>query len=358
MRTIHVSASGSYDIIIEDNILKRSGEFVRAVVSGRRAVLVTDDIVEPLYSGTVEKSLIESGFEVSRFVIPNGEASKNAGNFVKLLEFAASHGLSRKDVIIALGGGVVGDLAGFAASAYMRGTAFVQLPTTLLAAVDSSVGGKTAIDLEAGKNLAGAFYQPKLVLCDCTVFDTLPEEIFADGMAEVIKYGAIADRELWGWLKEPLDGAKIEKIVARCVEIKRDVVEKDEYDTGLRQILNFGHTIGHAIEKCSGYTVSHGRAVAAGMAVMAEISDITAETENGKADGENGSLASDMKEMLKRHKLPYSVQFTADELCGPICSDKKGDGDSVNLILLNTIGDCFIRNTAITDIKKLLLRVL
>ncbi len=347
MEKIHVSATGSYDIIIEDGIIDKTGEYVEKLVKGRKAVLVTDDIVDGLYSERVEASLTKAGFVVYKFVMPHGETSKNAENFIKLLEFAAERRVSRSDVFVALGGGVVGDLTGFAASAFLRGISFVQLPTTLLAAVDSSVGGKTAIDLAAGKNLVGAFYQPKVVLCDTTTFNTLSEEIFADGMAEVIKYGAIIDRELWGWLKEPMGHDEIEKIVARCVSIKRDVVEKDEFDVGLRQILNFGHTIGHSIEVLSNYEISHGKAVAIGMSLVSEMS-----VENGYC--KDDTLAAEMNEMLVRHNLPIDTEFETKALVEPIRSDKKGDSAGVNMILLEKIGQYIIKKTSFDDIYSML----
>ncbi len=347
MEKIHVSASGSYDIIIEDGIIDKTGEYVEKLVKGRKAVLVTDDIVDALYSERVVNSLEAAGFTVYKFVMPHGETSKNAENFIKLLEFAAENRISRADVMVALGGGVVGDLTGFAASAFLRGIAFVQIPTTLLAAVDSSVGGKTAIDLAAGKNLVGAFYQPKVVLCDTTTFNTLSEEIFADGMAEVIKYGAIIDKELWGWLKEPMGHDEIERIVARCVSIKRDVVEKDEFDVGLRQILNFGHTIGHSIEALSNYEISHGKAVAIGMSLVSEMS-----VKNGYC--KDDTLIAEMNEMLKRHNLPTDTEFEAKALVEPIRSDKKGDNAGVNMILLEEIGQYLIKKTSFNDIYSML----
>lgn len=349
MEKISVKASGSYDIIIEDGILVKTGELVAPLVKGRHAVIVTDDIVDALYSERVTTSLKEAGFEVDKFVIANGEASKNAENYVKLLEFCAEKRVSRKDVLVALGGGVVGDLTGFAAATFLRGIAFVQLPTTLLAAVDSSVGGKTAIDLKAGKNLAGAFYQPKIVLCDCTTFKTLPSETFADGMAEVIKYGAIADKELWSWLEGDMVETNIEKIVARCVSIKRDVVEEDEFDTGLRQILNFGHTAGHSVEALSNFAVTHGSAVAIGMALMTQIS-----VNEGHVSAGEGNIYASMVKMLKKYNLPFTTEYSAAELVGPMRSDKKGDGGSVNLILLKSIGECFIQKTAYSDVENML----
>lgn len=348
MEKISVKASGNYDIIIQRGILAKTGGFVRELLKkSRRAVIVTDDIVDKLYSKYVEDSLKAADFEVFKFVIRNGEASKNAENYIKLLEFCAENTLSRHDVMVALGGGVVGDLTGFAAATFLRGVAFIQIPTTLLAAVDSSVGGKTAIDLAAGKNLAGAFYQPKLVLCDTDTFETLSEEIFSDGMAEVIKYGAIKDADLWELLENGDVAQNIEKIISICVSIKRDVVEEDEFDTGLRQILNFGHTAGHAVEALSGYTVSHGKAVAIGMALMTKVS-----VNEGYTGGTD--IYGRMENMLKKYKLPYTTDYTAEELTGPMHSDKKGDGGSVNLVLLKAIGECFIQKTDIADVCKMI----
>ncbi|NLA85923.1 MAG: 3-dehydroquinate synthase, partial [Clostridiales bacterium] len=271
MKKITVNASKTYDIQIGAGLLDQAGSYIADTVKGRTAAIVTDDRVDALYSGRLTASLATAGFTVIKYVIPNGEPSKNASQFIALLNYLADAKLTRADAVVALGGGVVGDLAGFAASSYMRGIGFIQIPTTLLAAVDSSVGGKTAIDLDSGKNLAGTFYQPDLVLCDHTLLDTLSEDYYRDGLAEVIKYGVIADRELFDMLKPPLK-LRIEEIIARCVTIKRDIVSIDEKESGPRKLLNFGHTIGHAVETRSNYALSHGKAVAVGMAVISRAS--------------------------------------------------------------------------------------
>ena len=341
MEKISVKASGNYDIIIEDGILVKTGELVAPLVKGRRAVIVTDDIVDGLYSERVTTSLKTAGFEVDKFVIANGEASKNAENYVNLLEFCAEKRLSRKDVLIALGGGVVGDLTGFAAATFLRGIAFVQLPTTLLAAVDSSVGGKTAIDLKAGKNLAGAFYQPKIVLCDCTTFDTLPEETFADGMAEVIKYGMINTPDLLLKLQGEYD---INEIIEICVTAKRDIVAVDERDTGIRQFLNFGHTPAHGIEILSEFTVSHGSAVAIGMVIMTK-----AAIQKGLCEKE---ALHTLLSLLEKFSLPAKTVFSAKEISDIALSDKKRAGDEITLVLPEKSGKCVLKKIPVTELSS------
>lgn len=262
MTTVTVRASRPYEVTIGRGLLDTVGRQAAGQWKGRSAAVVSDSTVAPLYLNRVKDSLERAGFQVHSFVFPAGEDQKNGGTYLKLLEFLAARRLTRADGLIALGGGVVGDLAGFAAATFLRGIGFLQLPTTLLAAVDSSVGGKTAIDLTNGKNLAGAFYQPQAVLCDLDTLDTLPAEVFADGCAEVIKYGMIGDPALLARLETVDFRADPEELVARCVAQKRNLVEQDEFDTGARQLLNLGHTLGHGVEACSGYTVSHGRAVA------------------------------------------------------------------------------------------------
>ena len=252
MRKVSVSASRKYDVIIEKGILHRAGEESARVIDPCAAAILTDSNVAPLYAEVLEKSLASSGFSTCRFTIEAGESSKSADSYLSFLNFLAENRITRSDCIFALGGGVVGDLGGFAAATYLRGIKFIQIPTTLLAMVDSSVGGKTAIDIPAGKNLVGAFYQPSLVLCDCATLDTLPDDIFADGCAEVIKYGIINDRPLFDRLKSPIKD-QIEDIIESCVKNKRNVVNADERDTGVRQLLNLGHTAAHSIETLSGF---------------------------------------------------------------------------------------------------------
>jgi 3-dehydroquinate synthase len=341
MRTIKVNASKEYDVLVGAGLLDSAGERISAVAGGDLAVVVTDDIVAGLYLDRLTDSLSDAGYRTCVFELENGESSKNTQNYIKLLNFLSEHGATRSDIVIALGGGVVGDLAGFAAATYMRGVPYVQIPTTLLAAVDSSVGGKTAIDLTAGKNLAGAFYQPEIVICDHDLLKTLPERIFADGMAEVIKYGVIADPELFRM-------TDLEEIIARCVTIKRDVVCEDEFETGARKILNFGHTVGHAVEKLSGYAISHGEAVAIGM---------TVETRAAVSEGFCGEACLDkLIKALIQSKLPFESPYSAGELFRAAGSDKKRRGDMITLIFPQEIGKCVLHDVEVNELERIIAR--
>lgn len=334
MRTIHVSASRSYDVCIGGGLLDEAGARMRPVVAARRVMLAADDTVAALYGARCERALRAAGYETETFVFPHGERSKNGQTLLSLLNRMAEIPLTRRDAVAALGGGVTGDLAGFAAACYMRGIPCVQLPTTLLAAVDSSVGGKTAVDLPAGKNLAGAFWQPSLVLCDCGTLATLPEPVFADGCAEVIKYGVIADEGLFADLHAPLR-PQLESVIARCVAIKRDAVQGDEFEHGSRKLLNFGHTVGHAAEACSAYSISHGRAVAMGMAAAAR-----AAWRMGIC---SRSCPQELEALLEQYGLPRTVPFGREELAAAMRADKKRDGDCIDCILPEQIGRCVIR---------------
>ena len=304
--------------------------------------IVSDDTVDALYGKKLENSLEAVGYEPIKFVIPHGEASKSMENLGALLGFLADNHITRSDFLIALGGGVVGDLTGFAAAVYLRGIKFVQIPTTLLAAVDSSVGGKTAVNIPEGKNLVGSFHQPSLVICDYDTLDTLPADIFADGCAEVIKYGVIGDAPLFEKLKSPIK-PQIEDIIANCVANKRDIVNRDELDHGERRLLNLGHTVGHAIEICSGFEISHGSAVAIGMAIVA------------RASAKSGICSSDVpleiEKMLCDYSLPTSCKFSADELSAVAAGDKKRMGGIISFILPRAIGDSYVHDMRVEDIR-------
>lgn len=325
MTTVTVRASRPYEVTIGRGLLDTVGQQAAGQWKGRSAAVVSDSTVAPLYLNRVKDSLERAGFQVHSFVFPAGEDQKNGGTYLKLLEFLAARRLTRADGLIALGGGVVGDLAGFAAATFLRGIGFLQLPTTLLAAVDSSVGGKTAIDLTNGKNLAGAFYQPQAVLCDLDTLDTLPAEVFADGCAEVIKYGMIGDPALLARLETVDFRADPEELVARCVAQKRDLVEQDEFDTGARQLLNLGHTLGHGVEACSGYTVSHGRAVAIGMTLVTR-----AAVAFGRCPAE---VLPRLRRLLERYGLPDATAYSAQALYEKTLSDKKRSGDTISLVV-------------------------
>lgn len=342
MKKITVSASRTYDIIIEKGILDRAGEETATVINPCAAAILTDSNVAPLYAERLEKSLATKGFSTIRFTIPAGEESKSAENYLSFLNFLAEHKITRSDCIFALGGGVVGDLGGFAAATYLRGIRFVQIPTTLLAMVDSSVGGKTAIDIPAGKNLVGAFYQPSLVLCDCLTLDTLPESTFADGCAEVIKYGIINDRPLFDKLKSPVK-PQIEEIIEICVKNKRDVVDADERDTGVRQLLNLGHTAAHSIETLSSFEISHGSAVAIGTALIARAAAALGYCPMSDAE--------EIIALLEAYNLPTECPYTAKELAEIALSDKKRSGAKINLIVPFGIGNTKIHEINVEDLE-------
>ena len=338
MKIIQVQASREYQVKIGADLLSNLGCEAAAVCKGRKAAIVSDSTVWALYGSTAAESLENAGFQTVNFVFPAGEESKNSSTYLSLLNFLAENQLTRTDLIIALGGGVVGDLAGFTAATYLRGIAYIQVPTTLLAAVDSSVGGKTAIDLPAGKNLCGAFYQPQLVLCDINTLNTLPEDIFRDGCAEVIKYGILYDPALFAHLEETGLDFDREAVIARCVELKRNVVAEDEFDTGARMKLNLGHTIGHGIEAESQFSLSHGKAVAIGMAIVSRASRCP------DADRIIGCLEA--------FGLPTTADCSAGELYRYALSDKKRSGGTVNLIIPRKIGHCDIVPTPVNEIQS------
>ena len=325
--------------------MDKAGEYLRTVTKGDSIMLVCGDIVSALHADRVTAALEAAGYRVTSFVYPHGEQSKTPETYFALLNALAEAGMTRSDTIVALGGGVTGDLAGFAAATYQRGICYVQMPTTLLAAVDSSVGGKTAIDLPAGKNLAGAFYQPAMVLCDLDALATLPEDVFTDGCAEVIKYGVIWDEALFeqlrGGIKEHL-----EQVIARCVTIKAEVVNQDEFDNGLRGILNFGHTVGHAVEKCSAFGVSHGSAVAIGMVIVSKAAALA-----GICDG---SVFDRVLALVSDYGLPTKTTYEPDALLQAMLSDKKRAGAKISLIIPEKIGKVRIEKMGLEDMDAFL----
>ncbi len=344
MNTVHVTASRSYDVLIGSGLLSTVGQRAAAMGNVKKVCIVSESTVWPLYGASVRKSLSDAGLETCEFIFPAGEKSKNGQTFLSLLNFLAENRLTRADLILALGGGVVGDLAGFAAASFLRGIPFIQVPTTLLAAVDSSVGGKTAIDLPAGKNLAGAFYQPSLVLCDIDTLNTLPAETFRDGCAEVIKYGILYDPALFAHLLERGLSFDREAVITRCVKLKRDVVAQDEFDTGARMRLNLGHTVGHGIEAQSNFEISHGQAVAAGMAIVTRAGYALGICEQETRDA--------VLSVLRVFGLPVACKYRAEDLYRSALSDKKRSGGTVNLIVPRRIGDCVIRPTPVDEMQS------
>ena len=346
MTEIFVQTKPEYPVKVGRGLLAEAGDLLKPYLKGKTLCLISDDKVNSLHGDVLENALCQAGYTVCRFIFPAGEASKNGETYLAVLGFLAEQGLSRSDGIVALGGGVVGDLAGFAAATYLRGIAFAQIPTSLLAMVDSSVGGKTAIDLPQGKNLVGAFYQPKVVLCDMDLLDTLSEEAFLDGCAEVIKYGVIGNKPLFDRLCQQGMAFQRETVIASCVQQKADVVAQDETDQGLRQLLNLGHTVGHAIELCSELVWSHGHAVAAGMAIVAR-----AAVKAGICPQADGAA---IESLIRQFGLPTTCAFSAAQLAEAALRDKKRRGDQLTLILPYGIGDTRLHPIPVKDLEAFL----
>ena len=338
MKNIEVIASGCYTVTIGSGVLACVGEITRRISKAEKVCVVSDSNVWPLYGEAVSTQLQNVGLKTCSYVFAAGEINKNAATYFALLNHLAENHITRSDCIIALGGGVVGDLAGFVAATYLRGISYIQIPTTLLAMVDSSVGGKTGIDLPAGKNLCGAFYQPSAVLCDIDTLNTLPADTFRDGCAEVIKYGILYDPILFAHLEAKGLMFARESVIARCVELKRDVVAEDELDFGKRMKLNLGHTIGHAIEQCSSYSISHGMAVAIGIAIVSRAARCP--------DQER------ITSLLESFGLPVCTEYSAEELCAYALLDKKRNGGQIHLIIPKAIGECVIQPIPVDQLKS------
>ena len=344
MKTVTVCASKKYDVKIGSKLLKHLGQEARQLVKSAKAVIISDSNVWPIYGTVAKESLESAAFEVLNYVIPAGESSKNGNTYLSILNFLAECHFTRSDLLIALGGGVVGDMTGFVAATYLRGVDYIQIPTSLLAMVDSSVGGKTAIDLPSGKNLAGAFYQPILVLCDIEALNSLPDETFSEGCAEVIKYGILYDAELFKHLQKNVLNFDRESVIARCVELKRNVVADDEFDRGARQKLNLGHTIGHGIEAASNFALSHGASVAIGTAIIANAA--------GKYGICTAQTTDQIIEVLKAFNLPTQTEICSDTIFENALSDKKRSGYTVNLIVPKKIGECLIKTVSLVEMKS------
>ena len=336
MRIVEVKASSkTYKVFIAPGLIHEAGERIKALAPGaERIAVITDDNVDALHAGALEQSLKWAGYDIIKYVLPHGEQSKNGENYLAILSFLAENRLTRSDLLVALGGGMVGDIAAFSAATYLRGIKYVQIPTTLLAMVDSSVGGKTAIDLPAGKNLAGAFCQPEMVLIDTDALDTLPEDILRDGCAEVVKYGVLGDEELFEHMAQKALDFDRGEVIFRSVSMKRDYVCADEFDTGVRRKLNLGHTLGHAVEKLSAFSLSHGQSVAIGLACVA------------RAAAAKGRCGADCPEKiisaLQGLGLPTETDMDIEALMSPMLSDKKRAGSLVHVIVPERIGHCAI----------------
>ena len=346
MQRIKVKASTNYEVVIAKDLLKKAGVEIKKVIAPCKVLIVTDDKVAVKYLDTVTNSMLESGYTVYNYVIKHGEKAKNADNFIKIQNYLAGLEFTRVDMLIALGGGVVGDLTGFVASTYMRGIRYIQMPTTLLAGIDSSVGGKTAIDLKAGKNLVGTFYQPSKVLFDIKTIETLPEKEYRNGLGEGIKYAVMEGGEIYDLVKDGLSNDKLERFSALCVKTKKEVVEKDEKEGGYRQILNLGHTFAHAIEKLSDYTIPHGKCVAMGLKIISDIS-----LKNGWLTVEDSVK---IEKMLRNNGLMTPPPFRVEDMIEVIRRDKKLKGDTITIVVINKIGKCDFVDIKIDRLKKYL----
>ena len=336
MKTIHVAASASYDVKIGTGLLETLGTECARVCKAGKAAIVSDTNVWPLYGAQAETSLKNAGMEVAHFVFPAGEESKNGSVYLELLNFLAQNELTRSDCLIALGGGVVGDMTGFAAAIYQRGIDYIGIPTTLLSQIDSSVGGKTGCDLVYGKNLAGAFHAPKLVLIDPDCLNTLPAKFFNDGLAEAIKYGVIKSKPLFDRLLNEDAHNFINDLIKECVSIKRDITENDFFESGERMLLNFGHTIGHSIEKYYNFKdITHGEAVGIGMVVISVAAENRGECEPG--------TAKLITNALHKYHLPAPPSIDVEKLCEGAFNDKKRRGKDIKLVVPECIGKCTVK---------------
>lgn len=347
MKEVQVNTARTYRVLIGSGTVKSLPEELRQISRARRLMLVSDDIVAPLHLGKVLDLL--GDWEVHTHVFPTGEIHKSMDTLMPLLAKLLEAGFDRSDAMVALGGGVVGDMVGFAASMYMRGMNYVNLPTTLLSQVDSSVGGKTAVDFQGAKNILGAFHQPSLVICDTDYLATLPRGSFADGCAEVIKYAFIGDESLLPLLEDGIQN-HLEEIVYRCVQDKAEIVSGDEFDRGRRGLLNFGHTLGHAMENLSGYTLSHGAAVALGMGYITDACEKAGICEYGVYDR--------LLRLLQCHSLPTAANFSRTELMEAVRTDKKKSGDSVSAILPRGLCRCEIRKLSFGELETLMQKVI
>lgn len=346
MRKITVSGNTPYEILIDAEILNVCGKHIRNVTSAKKAIIISDTNVFPLYGETVKKSLEENGFEVVSHIFKAGESSKNLDTVSGMIKAMCEGELGRTDIAVALGGGVTGDMVGFASAIYLRGIDFVQIPTTLLSQVDSSVGGKTGCDLSFGKNLIGAFHNPKLVLIDPKTIKTLPARYKNDGIGEVIKYAFIKSRKLYDILTktENFDD-NLEEIIFECVDIKRQVVENDFTEKGERMLLNFGHTLGHAIEKYENFTgLAHGEAVGVGMLYITRASEKSGDSQKGTADK--------IEALLNKFSLPTEFSGDIEAMTDIMLYDKKRRGDSINLVISKEVGSSFVKAMPTAELKR------
>ncbi len=340
MKKFVVSTTHPYEILIGENLIEDAGTYIKQIIKPCRLCIITDSTVNSIYAQILSNTLTENGFLVSKVVFPSGEHSKNINTFSNVLEALGDEGFTRSDAIIALGGGVVGDLAGFSAATYMRGIRYIQIPTTYLAAIDASVGGKTGINLLCGKNLAGAFWQPDLVLCDYKTFETLPSPRLLEGVSEAVKNAVVSDASLLKYIQQN----DYEYVIERCISIKKSIVEADERDTGLRQLLNFGHTIGHGIEKLSAFSVSHGLAVAKGMVVEARSAYRSGLTET--------DVSTELETILEDLGFDLSMNYSAKDLYACALTDKKIMCDKITMVIPEALGKCRLHKIKLSELEE------
>ena len=344
MKTCFVNVGKGYPVYIENNIISNAGAYIRDMSEARTACVVSDSNVFPLYAAKLCTCLQATGFRVVQYVFKAGEASKTMATVAELVAFFAENGLTRDDLAVSLGGGVTGDITGFAAAIYLRGIDYVQVPTSLLAQVDASVGGKTAVDLPQGKNLCGAFHQPLGVLIDPALLSSLPQRFIRDGMAEAIKMASLMHSDMFERIETGNISDYLEEMIYECVRFKAAIVERDETDCGERALLNFGHSVGHAIEKLTDYSaVSHGEAVAIGMVTVTKAAEWHCLSEKGTAER--------IANVLRMYGLPTAYDIDIDKLVDALRSDKKRTADGLKLILLNRIGEACIHLLANDEVK-------
>ena len=347
MKKISVNTKPCYDILINSGIASDIPQLILPFCSTKKVLIVTDDIVDGLYGDTLLKNLVSNGFYCKKFVFENGEKSKNMDTLSDILEFALDNGFHRNDLFLGLGGGVVGDITGLASALFMRGVNLIQIPTTLLSAVDSSVGGKTAVDLKGGKNSAGVFKQPRLVIIDTDIIKNLPKDIFDEGMGEVIKCGIIEKLPVFDYINSASVKENIENIITDCLTLKKEIVEKDEFDTlGIRNLLNVGHTIAHAIELLSEYSVPHGRAVAMGLVIESKIA-----VKYGIC---NKDTAERIENAVRRQGLYFDIKFDKSDIAAACLKDKKNKDSKITFLLPVELGSCREVKLTLTELNSLL----
>lgn len=350
MKTITVNTSKVYDVCLGKGLIRQLPSLIAPFCKGRKVGIITDDNVDALYACAVKDDLEKQGYQVSKFVFPYGEESKNINTLSDILEYFASCHFTRKDIFLSIGGGVVGDITGLAAAMYMRGIQFIQVPTTLLSQVDASVGGKTAVDLKAGKNLIGAFWQPVRVVADTQVIADLPQDIFAEGMAEVIKSDLIANAGIVNWTIKGEVNNHLEEIIEACIQMKRSVVEQDEYETkGLRKVLNMGHTVAHAIERLSHYQISHGVAVGTGLVWEAMIAHVLGLC--------NEQMVQEIKQAVKQYGLLIEVPYTISDMVYAMRSDKKNEDQDIIFMFPITYGNWVEKKLSQVELTDILISI-